>query len=101
MAKLPNPPSVDEMGAIEPRYHVLATGTRLWHVYFQGGRHPRPWYTFRDYGPVATARFDHHTSPPRRQDRRIYYAGTNGPLCVVEVFQPNSHRPAQQFVRMS
>lgn len=87
MAKLPAPPSLAELAAIPPRLHTLTAGARLWHVYFRGGGYPRSWYTFRDYGPIATARFDHHTAPPHVQDRRIYYAGTFAQTCVAEVFQ--------------
>jgi len=75
------------MTAIKPRHHVVAAGTRLWHVYFRSGTHPRPWDDFRAYGPIATARFDHHQTPPHVQDRHIYYAGSSGPMCVLEVFQ--------------
>ncbi len=75
------------MKDIEPHHHVVAAGTRLWHVYFRGGTHPRPWDDFRAYGPIATARFDHHEPPPHVQDRHIYYAGSSGPMCLLEVFQ--------------
>lgn len=87
MAKLPQPPSPPELALIPPQPTILPAGTPLWHVYFRGGVHPRPWSAFREYGPLATARFDHHGRPPRVQDRAIYYAGALGPLCIAEVFQ--------------
>lgn len=67
--------------------HLLPAGTELWRVYFRGSRHPTTWSTFRSYGPVPTARFDHHLPPPREQERGICYAAIAGPICLAEVFQ--------------
>ncbi len=67
---------------------MVPEGTTLWRLYFRGGEHPSAWNEFRRFGPLATARFDHHTMPRREQDRRaILYAATKGTVCVAEVFQ--------------
>jgi len=66
------------------------------------------WNTFRSFGPLKTARFDHHLFQPgkeplpREQDRAIYYAAAAIATCLAEFFQdtrtiPSSmhaHRPA-------
>ena len=43
-----------------PAVKCLAVGTLLARVYFRGGRYPVRWHTPRYFGPVASARFDHH-----------------------------------------
>ena len=45
------------------------------------------WNQFRRWGPVATARFDHHEPPPHLQNHGILYAATQITACVAEVFQ--------------
>jgi hypothetical protein len=45
------------------------------------------WSEFRSFGPVATARFDHHIPPPKTQDRAILYAAFGWVTCLAEVFQ--------------
>ncbi len=55
-------------------------------MYSRGGDHPVEWNEFRAFGPVSTARFDHHTDRRRRQ-RKILYAALNGSVCFAEVFQ--------------
>lgn len=87
MPKFPEPPGVEVLRGIGPRVRLLPAGTELWRVYFRGGRHPGAWDGFRRYGPVSTARFDHHLPPAREQDRAILYAAVNGLTCVAEVFQ--------------
>jgi hypothetical protein len=59
----------------------------LWRLHFGGGDHPSAWNEFRRFGPLATARFDHHTMPRREQNRAILYAATKGPVCIAEAFQ--------------
>ena len=66
---------------------ALSSGTELWRLHFRGGDHPSTWNEFRRFGPVATARFDHHTKPRREQNRAILYAATKGPVCIAEAFQ--------------
>jgi hypothetical protein len=45
------------------------------------------WNAFRSFGPVASARFDHHLLVPTSPERRILYATTGGLTCIAEVFQ--------------
>lgn len=85
MPKLPEPPA--DLTSIPAAERTLPAGLDLWHVYFQGGDHPRAWYEFRTYGPIPTARFDHHIAPPHEQERAIFYGGSLGTLCIAEVFQ--------------
>ena len=62
----------------------------LWRIYFRGGDYPGMWDQMRRYGPLMSARFDHHLDPPRVQDRGILYAATREDAiatCVAEVFQ--------------
>jgi hypothetical protein len=52
------------------------------------------WNTFRTFGPLQTARFDHHLpdehGEPRLQDRGIYYAAMEIATCLAELFQGGS-----------
>jgi hypothetical protein len=86
VAKFPEPPPPGQLATIPPVPRVVPAGTRCWRVYFQGGRHPGAWNAFRGYGPTS-ARFDHHLSPPRVQDRQVLYAAERGTTCLAEVFQ--------------
>lgn len=74
------------MAAIRPEIGTLPTSTKLWRVYFQGGRHPTTWDQFRSFGPT-NSRFDPHLPPPHVQDRHVLYAATHGPTGLAEVFQ--------------
>ncbi len=87
MPKFPEPPPVDQLMQREPAVKLLTAGTMLWRLYFRSGPHPGRWDQFRTYGPVRTARFDHHHLPPHIQVRGILYAALHGPTCVAEVFQ--------------
>jgi RES domain-containing protein len=57
------------------------------------------WDEFRWFGPVQTARFDHHLAPAHVQDRGILYLGLHGPTTLAEAFQdrrvidPWEHEP--------
>jgi hypothetical protein len=67
---------------------VLPSGTLLFRLYFRGGEHPGSWDGFRSFGPLSSARFDHH--PPLQGDHPnlgILYAATEIKTCVAEVFQ--------------
>ena len=66
---------------------ILPAGAELWRLYFQGGPYPTAWNTFRFFGPLGTARFDHHRPPPSVQDRGVLYAAEAGTTCIAEVFQ--------------
>ncbi len=85
MPKVPEPP--EHLAEIPAQTRTLQAGLEFWHVYFQGGAHPRSWNAFRTFGPVASARFDHHVAPPHVQERGIFYGGSLGSLCIAEVFQ--------------
>jgi hypothetical protein len=92
LAKLPNPPTAAELARVAPDLRTLpARETLLWRVYKRGGRHPLLWNTFRSFGPLSTARFDHHLSgeggAPYSQERRIYYAASAIETCLAEFFQ--------------
>ena len=90
MVKLPDPPSVAEMRDIRPDMEVLPADTRLYRIYFRGGGHPGGWNRLRDFGPLPSARFDHHSEPPKVQERAILYAAVwEDPIvtCVAETFQ--------------
>jgi hypothetical protein len=90
MAKLPEPPAVAAMRGITPGVEILPAGARLYRIYFRGGRHPGGWDRFRNFGPLANTRFDHHFEPPRVQERAILYGAIPGgavATCVAEVFQ--------------
>lgn len=89
MAKLPNPPA--NLARIPPDLIRLPAGTEIWRLYKRGGRHPVMWSTFRTFGPLQTARFDHHLpdedGEPWLQDRGIYYAAVEISTCLAELFQ--------------
>lgn len=89
MKTFPPPPSADTLAraGVGTHLHVVPAGTELWRVYFRRGQYPTTWHAFRAFGPVATARFDHHEPPPREQERAILYAAAEGPICLAEVFQ--------------
>jgi hypothetical protein len=96
LAKFPEP---GDLRAVRPIWHGLPAGTLLWRSYRRGGTHPASWDEFRRYGPVRTARFDHHLPPSRIQDRGILYLALNGPTTLAEVLQdtrvinPWEHEP--------
>jgi hypothetical protein len=85
--KFPEPPTSDELARIPPELMRLPAGAELWRIYFSGGSHPTDWNEFRSFGPLPTARFDHHLEPPHEQDRGILYAAVHGPTCLAQVFQ--------------
>lgn len=90
MAKLPEPPSAAAMRGIPPDVKMLPAGTRLYRIYFRGGRTPGGWDRFRYFGPLPNARFDHHFEPPGVQERAVLYAAAWGDAvatCIAEVFQ--------------
>jgi hypothetical protein len=88
--KLPDPPSVAALRAIERDTVSLARGTALARVYFTAGPHPTRWNQFRRFGPT-NARFDHHAADARGQPvaqaRAILYCAASAVTCFAEVFQ--------------
>ena len=66
---------------------MLQPDVILWRIFRRGGAHPTTWNQFRYWGPVTTARFDHHLPPPKLQNRGILYAATQVITSVAEVFQ--------------
>lgn len=67
--------------------NALPRGAVLWRIYYRGGSYPTAWNRFRQWGPLPTARFDHHESPARRQTRGILYGASRVYTCFAEVFQ--------------
>jgi hypothetical protein len=88
MVKLPKSPGIRRMREVGPEEAILEEGTLLLRVYFQGGDHPGSWDAFRTFGPLVSARFDHHPSPQRdHPDLGILYGAREVKTCVAEVFQ--------------
>jgi len=91
VTKLPAPPAAAELALVPRRLKTLPAGEVLWRVYKRAGRHPVAWNTFRAFGPLSTARFDHHLlgrdGAPHVQRRRIYYAAAEIATCLAELFQ--------------
>lgn len=88
MAKLPGPPDPQELRRIGADLHALPAGALLFRIYFRGGDYPGGWDEFRRFGPLATARFDHHPEPQGMHEQRgILYAAPLVKTCIAEVFQ--------------
>lgn len=84
MAKLPKPPSPLPVPA---RTRIVQADDVYWRIYFRAGPHPSAWNGFRTFGPLASARFDHHLLPARDQERTILYAASEIATCIAEFFQ--------------
>jgi hypothetical protein len=90
VAQLPEPPPIATLRRIPPAVATLPVGTKLWQIYFRDGSYPATWDQMRCYGPIGSARFDHHLDPPSVQDRGILYAAAGNDAiatCLAEVFQ--------------
>ncbi|MGH9063749.1 MAG: RES family NAD+ phosphorylase [Acidimicrobiales bacterium] len=88
MAKLPWPPAPDALARRAPAQTVtLDPDMALFRIYAARGTHPGVWDRLRRFGPVATARFDHHDPPPHDQDRSIAYLAARVRTTVAEFFQ--------------
>lgn len=73
---------------MQPDITTLPVGVLLFRIYFRGGDHPGSWKEFRSFGPLASARFDHHPEPRQlHQSHGILYAASRIKTCVAEVFQ--------------
>src|SRR5690606_20481893 len=90
MAKLPREPSLEKLRALVPAVQELPVGTRLWRLYFRGGRHPTRWSDFRHFGPLD-GRFDHHLADdkgkPSLQERSVLYVARHPWTCLAEAYQ--------------
>lgn len=91
MPKFPEPPAIATLRALGPALHELDAGTELWRIFRGAGPYAATWNLFRQWGPVATARFDHHLPPPRLQQRGVLYAATSIAAAIAEVFQVERH----------
>ena len=88
MPKFPGPPFRGRLAArLPPDAKVLPRGTIIWRIYYRSGPHPVQWNRFRHWGPVANARFDHHSIPARPQARGTIYGALRVYTCFAEVFQ--------------
>jgi len=87
LPKFPHPPPVERLVELGAEERAVPEGTALFRVYFRGGAHSGTWKGFRSFGPVASARFDHHLSPPHMQSRGILYVAWHPRTCLAEVFQ--------------
>lgn len=91
MAKLPDPPAATDLARVPAAVQTLPAGTALWRVYKRAGTHPVLWNSFRAFGPLSTARFDHHLpdayGAPCVQERKIYYAAAEIATSLAEFFQ--------------
>jgi hypothetical protein len=90
LSKLPPTPAPELLKSVEPDIEKLEAGTRIWRIYNRRGPHPTAWNASRSFGPVASARFDHHEMPVGESDRGILYGATNPDAiatCVAESFQ--------------
>ncbi len=85
--KLPDAPPPEQLKTVRPDIEDLAAGARIWRIYNRGGPYPTAWSAFRRFGPVASARFDHHQPPAGRGI--LYGAGDHDAIatCVAESFQ--------------
>lgn len=90
MAKVPRQPSLDVLRALELAVQELPVGTRLWRLYFRGGRHPVRWSEYRHVGPLS-GRFDHHLADdrgkPSLQERCVLYTARHPWTCLAEAYQ--------------
>lgn len=60
----------------------------LWRIHRTLGDHVLPWDGFRTFGPISSARFDPHPSPPgKHPECGVLYAAQDLATSVAEVFQ--------------
>lgn len=86
MPKFPDPDPRRIRGSQLDTFEV-EEGQLWWRIYFASGPYPTEWNRFRNFGPVSTARFDHHLEPPAIQRRQVLYAAESIGVCLAEVFQ--------------
>lgn len=91
MAKLPRQPDLERLRELSPPpVVVLPAGTRLFRIYFRGGKYPTLWNALRYFGPT-NARFDHHerdeNGDAQEQECGVTNIADSALTCIVEVFQ--------------
>jgi len=99
MAKLPDPPPVEELRTHSPALHPLPNTHVQWRIHNTNGAHVAAWNSLRHYGPVASCRFDPHEPPPRDHPATgVSYLADSVPTALGERFQDtriiNTHRGA-------
>ncbi len=67
--RLGRPPALLPKVRAEEIWTVPA-GTAVGRIHFLDGAHPTAWNEFRQWGPVSSARFDHHPEPQRTHAHR-------------------------------
>ena len=59
----------------------------LWRVHRTVGEHALPWNALRDYGPLASMRWDPHPEPPTPAAEGVLYTSGDVATALAEVFQ--------------
>ncbi|PRZ42520.1 RES domain-containing protein [Antricoccus suffuscus] len=86
MAKLPAPPSVDELRQNEPKFYQLE-GV-LWRIHFLTAAHPSVWDGFRYFGPLPSGRFDPQPAGAAAiSSEGVAYVARDIATALAEVFQ--------------
>lgn len=87
MAKLPLPPAPEHVrGSGDPAW-AADVPDLLWRIRFTRTNRRYAWNQFRTFGPLDSARFDPHQSPPHEQAEGVAYFGVDWPVCLAEIFQ--------------
>ncbi|AGB27111.1 RES domain-containing protein (plasmid) [Mycobacterium sp. JS623] len=88
-ARLPGPPSTEELRAIgirDVKLRTVDTDETWWRVHRTTGTHVLGWNAFREHGPHL--RFDPHPPPARHHDGIGVWYGASEPLpALAEAFQ--------------
>jgi hypothetical protein len=67
---------------------TIERGRHAWRVYRADDPRPTTWNALRSFGPIMTARFDHHESPPHDDpELGILYGAMSIVGALVEAFQ--------------
>ncbi len=84
--KLPRP-DLKRLRTLSPATERWPVARLLFRVFFASGPYSTAWNSFRHYGPVASARFDHHPEPKGQHREGVLYAAERVATCIAEVFQ--------------
>lgn len=98
MARLPLPPSADELQSVlRPAEDIVAVhpATRLVRVFTALGRHPQRWHSFRHAGPLPHGRFDPQApaddgGPSSNGTIGVLYLALSVRTSIAEVYQETS-----------